>query len=176
MRTGIKLSLAAIVLSSLATLPAMAKGGGSNGGGGGSSSGGGGGDDGGGGDNGGGGGGGGGGGRPLGGPVSTAGTCSDGATTFTLKSMFDDDTFAQTVGAEFEVDSGEIGQQWEVTLTDNDVSFFDAIEATIGPEGAFTVTHPDQGAFNIAHKIVATAVNQADGTVCTGTVTDQPIN
>lgn len=161
MSTGIKLSifmaLAASVISFATAGTASAKNGNGDGGG----------DD---------GGGGGGGGRPLGRPVSTAGTCSDGTTTFTLKSMFDDDPFPQTVGAEFEVDSGIIGQAWEVTLTDNGVIFFDSIVETIGPEGAVTVTQPDQGAFNIAHKIVARAVNQTTGAVCTGTVTDQPLS
>jgi hypothetical protein len=115
------------------------------------------------------------GGRPLGHPVDTAGVCSDGASTFTLKSQLDDDPFPQTVGAEFEVDSGVIGQAWEITLTDNGVPFFEAPVETTGPEGALNVTHPDQGAFNIAHTIAATAVNQVDGTVCTGEVTDQPV-
>lgn len=115
------------------------------------------------------------GGRRLGPPVRTAGVCSDGTSTFTLKSQFDDDPFPQTVGAEFEVDSGVIGQIWQITLTDNGVPFYDQPVETTGPEGALNVTHPDQGAFNIAHAIVATAVNQADGTVCTGEVTDQPV-
>jgi hypothetical protein len=112
--------------------------------------------------------------RRLGRPVKTAGGCSDGTTTFTLKSQFDDEPFAQTVGAEFEVDSGVIGQTWQVTLTDNGVVFFDQPGDTTGPEGALNVTHPDQGAFAIAHTIVARAVNAADGAVCTGQVTDQP--
>ena len=116
------------------------------------------------------------GGRPLGRPVETAGTCSDNASTFTLKSMFDDTPFAETVGAEFEVDSGVVGQRWQVTLTDNGVTFFDAIVPTIGPEGALNVTHPDQGAFAVAHTIVARAVNLDDGTVCTGQVVDQPLH
>jgi len=63
-------------------------------------------------------------------------------------------------------------QRWDVTLTDNGAVFFDAPIATTGPEGAFNVTHPDAGAFAIAHTIVARAVDQADGTVCTGEVTD----
>jgi hypothetical protein len=111
-------------------------------------------------------------GRRLGNPVETSGTCTDGRTTFTLKSQFDDEPFAQTVGAEFEVDSGIVGQSWDVTLTDNAVAFFAALVPTTGPEGAFNVTHPDAGAFAIDHTIAARAVNGADGTVCTGEVTD----
>ena len=86
-------------------------------------------------------------GRRLGRPVMTAGTCSDGTSTFTLKSQFDDDPFPQTVGAEFEINSGVIGQTWQVTLTDNDVIFYDQPVDTIGPEGGLNVTHPDQGSF-----------------------------
>jgi hypothetical protein len=111
-------------------------------------------------------------GRRLGPAVKTAGPCSDGTTTFTLKSQFDDDPFPQTVGAEFEVDSGVIGQTWQVTLTDNGTVFFDEPVVTTGPEGALNVTHPDQGAFNLAHAIVATAVEADTGAVCTGQVTD----
>lgn len=114
-------------------------------------------------------------GRRLGPPVMTAGTCSDGTSTFTLKSQFDDDPFPQTVGAEFEINSGVIGQTWQVTLTDNDANFFDQPVDTIGPEGGLNVTHPDQGSFAIAHTIVATGVNVVTHAVCTGTVTDQPI-
>lgn len=114
-------------------------------------------------------------GRRLGPPVMTAGTCSDGTSTFTLKSQFDDTPFPQTVGAEFEVNSGVIGQTWDVTLTDNGAVFFDAPVDTIGPEGGLNVTHPDQGSFAIAHTIVARAVNPADGAVCTGEVVDQPL-
>jgi len=114
--------------------------------------------------------------RRLGSPAMTAGTCSDGSSTYTLKSMFDDEPFPQTVGAEFQVDSGVIGQTWQVTLTDNDAAFFDAPVDTVGPEGSLNVTHPDQGSFSIAHTIVARAVNLADGTVCTGQVTDLPLH
>lgn len=114
-------------------------------------------------------------GRRLGNPVMTSGACSDGTSTFTLKSQFDDTPFPQTVGAEFEVNSGVIGQTWQVTLTDNGVVFFDAPVDTIGPEGGLNVTHPDQGSFKIAHTITAQAVNLADGAECTGQVVDQPI-
>lgn len=114
-------------------------------------------------------------GRPLGRPVMTAGTCSDHASTFTLKSMFDDTPFPETVGAEFQVDTGVVGQRWQVTLTDNGATFFDAVVGTTGPEGALNVTHPDQGSFAVAHTIVASAVNLDDGTLCTGQVTDQPL-
>ena len=114
-------------------------------------------------------------GRRLGRPVKTAGMCSDGTSSFTLKSQFDDDPFAETVGAEFEVDTGVVGQTWQVTLTDNGAVFFDAPVDTIGPEGGLNVTHPDQGSFAIAHAIVAHAVNLADGAECIGQVVDQPI-
>lgn len=114
-------------------------------------------------------------GRPLGRPVMTAGTCSDHTSTFTLKSMFDDTPFPETVGAEFQVDTGVVGQRWQVTLTDNGATFFDAVVGTTGPEGALNVTHPDQGSFAVAHTIVASAVNLDDGTLCTGQVTDQPL-
>jgi hypothetical protein len=114
-------------------------------------------------------------GRPLGRPVKTSGICTDQTSTFTLKSMFDDEPFAQTVGAEFEVDTGVVGQSWQVTLTDNGIVFFDALVGTTGPEGALNVTHPDQGAFNISHTIVARAVNRDNGAVCTGQVIDLPI-
>jgi hypothetical protein len=117
-------------------------------------------------------------GRPLGRPVSTAGVCTDGTSTFTLKSMFDDAPFPQTVGAEFQVITGVVGQTWQVTLTDNGATFFNAPVVTNTaefPQGGFNVTRPDAGSFSIAHTIVATAVNQANGAVCTGTVTDQPI-
>ena len=106
----------------------------------------------------------------------TTGTYSDGSSTYTLKSMFDDEPFPQTVGAEFQVDSDVIGQTWQVTLTDNGAAFFDAPVDTVGPEGSLNVTHPDQGSFFIAHTIVARAVNLADGTVCTGQVTDSPLH
>lgn len=118
-------------------------------------------------------------GRRLGNPVMTSGACSDGTSTFTLKSQFDDTPFPQTVGAEFEVNTGVIGQTWQVTLTDNGVAFFDAPVDTIGPEGGpdggLNVTHPDQGSFAIAHTIAARAVNLADGAECTGQVVDPPI-
>lgn len=114
-------------------------------------------------------------GRRLGNPVMTAGTCSEGTSTFTLKSQFDDEPFPQTVGAEFEVNTGVIGQTWQVTLTDNGVVFFDAPVETVGPEGGLNVTHPDQGSFAIAHTIAAQAVNLADGARCNGQVVDQPI-
>jgi len=115
-------------------------------------------------------------GRPLGRPVMTAGTCSDNASTFTLKSMFDDTPFPETVGAEFQVNSGVVGQRWQVTLTDNGATFFDAIVETVGPEGGLNVTQPDQGSFAVAHTIVARAVNLDDGTLCTGQVIDQPLH
>jgi hypothetical protein len=105
-------------------------------------------------------------------PVMTSGTCSDGTSTFTLKSQFDDTPFPQTVGAEFQVNTGVIGQTWQVTLTDNGVVFFDAPVDTVGPEGGLNVTHPDQGSFAIAHTIVAQAVNLADGAECIGQVVD----
>lgn len=117
-------------------------------------------------------------GRPLGRPVKTAGTCTDGTSTFTLKSMFDDTPFPQTVGAEFQVITGVVGQTWQVTLTDNGATFFDAPVVTNTAEfsqGGFNVTHPDAGSFSIAHTIVARAVNLATGAVCSGSVTDQPI-
>jgi hypothetical protein len=107
-------------------------------------------------------------------PVMTSGPCSDGTSSFTLKSQLDDSPFPQTVGAEFEVNSGVIGQTWQVTLTDNGVVFFDAPVDTVGPEGGLNVTHPDQGSFAIAHTIVAQAVNLADGAKCIGQVTDPP--
>lgn len=109
-------------------------------------------------------------GRPLGGPVQTAGVCSDGTSTFTLKSMFDDTPFPQTVGAEFQVNTGVVGQTWQVALTDNGVIFFNAPVETVAPEGGLNVTHPDQGSFAIAHTITAQAVNLADGAVCAGHV------
>jgi len=111
-------------------------------------------------------------GRRLGNPVMTSGPCSDGTSTFTLKSQFDDTPFPQTVGAEFEVNSGVIGQTWQVTLTDNGAVFFDEPVDTVGPEGGLNVTHPDQGAFAIAHTIAAQAVNLATGAACTGQVVD----
>ena len=117
-------------------------------------------------------------GRPLGRPVSTAGVCTDGTSTYTLKSMFDDTPFPQTVGAEFQVITGVVGQTWQVTLTDNGATFFNAPVVTNTaefPQGGFNVTHPDAGSFSIAHTIVAKAVNLANGAVCSGTVTDQPI-
>lgn len=114
-------------------------------------------------------------GRRLGKPVNTSGTCSDGTSTFTLKSQFDDTPFAETVGAEFQVNTGVIGQTWQVTLTDNGAVFFDAPVDTVGPEGGLNVTHPDQGSFAIAHTITAQAVNLASGAECTGQVVDQPI-
>jgi hypothetical protein len=117
-------------------------------------------------------------GRPLGRPVSTAGVCTDGTSTFTLKSMFDDAPFPQTVGAEFQVITGVVGQTWQVTLTDNGATFFNAPVVTNTaefPQGGFNVTHPDAGSFSIAHTIVAKAVNLANGAVCSGTVTDQPL-
>ena len=117
-------------------------------------------------------------GRPLGRPVSTAGVCTDGTSTFTLKSMFDDTPFPQTVGAEFQVITGVVGQTWQVTLTDNGATFFNAPVVTNTaefPQGGFNVTRPDAGSFSIAHTIVAQAVNLANGAVCSGTVTDQPI-
>jgi hypothetical protein len=117
-------------------------------------------------------------GRPLGRPVSTAGVCTDGTSTFTLKSMFDDAPFPQTVGAEFQVITGVVGQTWQVTLTDNGVTFFNAPVVTNTaefPQGGFNVTRPDAGSFSIAHTIVAKAVNLANGAVCSGTVTDQPL-
>jgi len=110
-------------------------------------------------------------GRPLGRPVQTAGVCSDGTSTFTLKSMFDDTPFPQTVGAEFQVNTGVVGQTWQVTLTNNGVVFFNAPVETVGPEGGLNVTHPDQGSFAIAHTVTAQAVNEADGAVCFGRVT-----
>jgi hypothetical protein len=111
------------------------------------------------------------GGRPCGPPVATAGPCSDGTSNFTLKSMFDDTPFPQgTVGAEFQVNSGVIGQTWQVTLTDNGANFFDAPVQTVGPEGGLNVTHPNQGSVIINHVITAKAVNAANGAVCTGTV------
>jgi hypothetical protein len=110
-------------------------------------------------------------GRRLGDPVNTDGTCSDGTSTFTLKSQFDDTPFAQTVGAEFQVDTGIIGQTWQVTLSNNGAVFFDAPVQTVAPEGALNVTHPDQGAFSVAHTILASAVNQDGGATCTGQVT-----
>jgi hypothetical protein len=114
-------------------------------------------------------------GRRLGKPVKTSGKCSDGTSTFTLKSQFDDTPFPETVGAEFQVNTGVIGQTWQVTLTDNGVVFFDAPVDTVGPEGGLNVTHPDQGSFAIAHTITAQAVNLANGAECTGQVVDQPI-
>ena len=117
-------------------------------------------------------------GRRLGGAASTSGVCTDGTSTYTLKSMFDDTPFPQTVGAEFQVITGVVGQTWQVTLTDNGVTFFNAPVVTNTaefPQGGFNVTHPDAGSFSIAHTIVAKAVNLANGAVCTGTVTDQPI-
>jgi hypothetical protein len=117
-------------------------------------------------------------GRPLGRPVSTAGVCTDGTSTFTLKSMFDDAPFPQTVGAEFQVITGVVGQTWQVTLTDNGATFFNAPVVTNTaefPQGGFNVTRPDAGSFSIAHTIVAKAVNLANGAVCSGTVTDQPL-
>ena len=115
-------------------------------------------------------------GRRLGDPVMTSGTCSDGTSTFTLKSQFDDTPFPQTVGAEFQVNTGVIGQTWQVTLTDNGVVFFDAPVETVGPEGGLNVTHPDQGSFAIAHTIAAQAVNLADGAECTGQVVDPKLH
>jgi hypothetical protein len=117
-------------------------------------------------------------GRPLGRPVSTAGVCTDGTSTFTLKSMFDDTPFPQTVGAEFQVITGVVGQTWQVTLTNNGATFFNAPVVTNTaefPQGGFNVTRPDAGSFSIAHTIVAKAVNLANGAVCSGSVTDQPI-
>src|SRR5262249_3422110 len=114
-------------------------------------------------------------GRRLGDPVFAAGTCSDGTSTFTLKSQFDDTPFPQTVGAEFQLNTGVINQTWEVTLSDNGVVYFDALVETPGPEGALNVTRPNQGSFAVAHTIVATAVNHEDGATCSGQVVDQPI-
>jgi hypothetical protein len=117
-------------------------------------------------------------GRPLGGGVSTSGTCTDGTSSFRLKSKFDDEPFPQTVGAEFEVITGVKGQVWQVTLSDNGAVYFNAPVVTDGaefPAGGFNVTRPNAGSFSVAHTIVARAVNQANGAVCSGTVTDQPI-
>jgi hypothetical protein len=92
--------------------------------------------------------------------------------------MFDDSPFPQTVGAEFQVITGVVGQTWQVTLTDNGATYFNAPVVTDTaefPQGGFNVTRPNVGSFSVAHTILAEAVNLSNGAVCSGTVTDQPV-
>jgi hypothetical protein len=71
-----------------------------------------------------GGGGGGGGGRPCGSASTASGTCSQGST-FTLKSMYDDNAAgAVVIGEEFEINTQDAGQVWAVTFSDNGTAFF----------------------------------------------------
>jgi hypothetical protein len=120
----------------------------------------------------GGGGGGGGGGRPCGQPVSTSGTGTDG-TTWTLKSMYDDDGPGLVAGEEFEINTEGAGQHWTVVLSDNGTAFFtnnDDVSTATG----INETHPNHVVHGTTEVMSAHAVSHETGEVIDGTVTLAP--
>jgi hypothetical protein len=119
-----------------------------------------------------GGGGNGGGGRPCGTATATSGAGTLGST-FTLKSMYDDDGAVPgvVVGEEFEINTEAVGQHWTVQLADNGVIFLNQNEISdvAGIKG-MSMTPAQPG----SQVMTAHAVNTDDGEVVDGTVTLAP--
>jgi hypothetical protein len=117
-------------------------------------------------------GGGGGGGRPGGPPVTASGTGSLGSS-WTLKSMHDDNAAgAQIVGEEFEINT-PAGQIWTVTFADDGTPFFSANEtATSAGVRADSSTANQPGTQDMS----VHAVNQTSGEVINGSVELPPLS
>ncbi|HEX5118441.1 MAG TPA: hypothetical protein VFW65_24920 [Pseudonocardiaceae bacterium] len=119
-----------------------------------------------------GGGGNGGGGRPCGTATVTSGVGTQGST-FTLKSMYDDDGAVPgvVVGEEFEINTEAVGQHWTVQLADNGVIFLNQndISDVTGIKG-MSMTPAQPG----SQVMTAHAVNTDDGEMVDGTVTLAP--
>jgi hypothetical protein len=106
-------------------------------------------------------------GRPCGPASSTSGTGTLGST-FTLKSMYDDDgaTPGVIIGEEFEI-STPAGQVWAVTLSDNGKAFFsgNATSSATGIRVQQATPYPGGTSDMAAH-----AVSQQTGEVVNGSV------
>ncbi|HEY1574773.1 MAG TPA: hypothetical protein VGG05_25810 [Pseudonocardiaceae bacterium] len=118
------------------------------------------------------GGGNGGGGRPCGTAMATSGVGTLGST-FTLKSMYDDDGAVPgvVVGEEFEINTEAVGQHWTVQLADNGVIFLNQNEISdvTGIKGmSMTPAQPGN------QVMTAHAVDTDNGEVVDGTVTLAP--
>jgi hypothetical protein len=110
--------------------------------------------------------------RPCGSPVTAAGVGSDG-TSWTLKSMYDDNGPGLVVGEEFEINTEAAGQHWTVVLSDNGKAFFtnnDDISTATG----INETHPNPAVHNTTEVMSAHAVRHSDGEVIDATVTLPP--
>ena len=111
-------------------------------------------------------------GRPCGSAVTASGTGSLG-TTWTLKSMYDDNGPGLVVGEEFEINTEGAGQHWTVVLSDNGTPFFtnnDDVSTATG----INETHPNHAVHGVTEVMTAHAVRHDTGEVIDGTVTLGP--
>ena len=97
-----------------------------------------------------------------GGGVTRSGSCT-GSTDWKLKAKADDGRLE----VEFEVDSNQVGQTWQVRLTDNGSQFFAGTRRTVAPSGSFSVETRTANKAG-TDRIVASATNAATGEVCRG--------
>ncbi len=74
------------------------------------------------------------------------------------------------VEADFEVDTGVVGQTWKVRLFDNGVRFFSGSVVTKGPDGSFEVRKLTADRAG-SDTILAQAKNPTTGETCQGTAT-----
>lgn len=65
---------------------------------------------------------------------------------------------------EFEVDSNQNGQAWNVQITDNGVVAFSGVKTTAGRSGSFEARAKLKGA--TGHAVAATATDPASGQTC----------
>jgi hypothetical protein len=111
-------------------------------------------------------------GRPCGPPVSTKGVGSAG-TSWTLKSMYDDNGPGLVVGEEFQIETQDAGQHWTVVLSDNGKAFFTNND-DVSTASGINETHANPAVHHTVEVMTAHAVRHDTGEVIDGTVTLPP--
>ncbi|MFD2415918.1 hypothetical protein [Amycolatopsis pigmentata] len=107
-------------------------------------------------------------GRPCGDAVSTQGVGTAG-TTWTLKSMYDDNGPGLVAGEEFQIETHEAGQHWTVVLSDNGVPFFTNND-DVSVASGINETHPNHVRHGTTNVMSAHAVRHETGEVIDGSV------
>ena len=110
--------------------------------------------------------------RPCGPAVTAQGVGTDG-TTWTLKSMYDDNGPGLVAGEEFQINTEGAGQHWTVVLSDNGQAFFtnnDDVSTATG----INETHPNHVLHHTTNVMSAHAVRHEDGEVIDASVTLPP--
>jgi hypothetical protein len=94
-------------------------------------------------------------------------------TTWTLKSMYDDNGPGLVAGEEFEINTEGAGQHWTVVLSDNGTPFFTNNDDISTPTG-INETHPSHTVHHINNVMSAHAERHDTGETIDASVTLPP--